>query len=368
MEEKTQNTNQRETNLELLRIFCILLIIMHHIVVHCITVQLGDTTLYPVGEMFNNPIFHKRLIFLEIAACFGKMGNNIFILITGYFMCAREEINISKSLKKILGQVIFASVFLVIISALYNRFIDNTFSAMLPISVFNNEWYFIGYYVCIIVIAKVFLNKFLQGLDQRKYSEFLIIVFAIVSLMFTKGLLSAISPSIVIVLTGVLMYSLGGYIKKYDLLKNVSTFLLFVIIIMAILLMILSYRNYTINGILSSLNQGKQEFVQSIRLYEENSIMCIVLGVCIFELFRRMKIPNSNVINYIASATFMIYLMHDNDFVRTIYRNVDWIKPYHDNLAQFFKLYFVYVICIYAFGFVSYLIYRLARRIVTISK
>lgn len=362
MEKNVQISDKRESNIELLRVFCILLIIMHHIVVHCIVIQLGDSKMYPAGEMFNNFVFYKRLIFFDFMACFGKMSNNIFILITGYFMCEKVDININKQLKKILGQVLFASVFLMIISALYNAFFDNTFTSTLPISIFNNEWYFIGYYVCIIVIARVFLNKYIQNLDQKRYSELLIILFAIVSIMFTKGLISNISPNLTIVLTGVFLYSLGGYIKKYDMFKKVNIITLIIVLILSFVIMGLSYRNYTMDNILSSLKQGKQEYFQSIRLYEENSLMSIVIAVCIFEIFRRIKIPKSNVINYIASATFMIYLMHDNDFVRTIYRSFDWIKPFHDDVFGFMKMYFIYVFSIYVFGFVSYLIYKLVKR------
>ena len=65
-----------------------LMIVMFHITVHCITPQL--TSPYK-GELidpslFHNPEFYKRLLVIETIIPFGKTGNAIFMIISGYFM------------------------------------------------------------------------------------------------------------------------------------------------------------------------------------------------------------------------------------------------------------------------------------------
>ena len=357
MEEKTKT--KRDSNIELLRIFCILLIIVHHIVVHGIKPQLESTTLFPAGEMFNNFVFHKRLIFMVFGASFGKIANNIFILISGYFLCEKVDFNMGKQLKKLLTQVMFASVLLMITTTIYGAYTDKPYTSFIGLSVFNNEWVFIGYYACIIVIGKLFLNKIFQSMDQKRYFEVLLALFAIISLTFSRSLLYSISSHLVILVTGIFCYGLGGYIKKYDLFKNVKTITIIAIILITTLLMIFSYRNSTLNDINTNLISGAEEYHQKINLYEEYSLECIILAVCTFEVFRRMKIKDSAIINKLAGATFMVFLMHDNEFSRNIYRNTKWIEPYHDNIWSFFGMLLILTMYLYVLGVVVYAIYSL---------
>jgi len=85
----------RQSNLELLRIISMLLILMHHYSVH------GGFNLSNVPLTFN--VFLVQLLSLG-----GKIGVNIFMLITGYFM-VNSKFNFKKLLR--LGlQVLFYSV------------------------------------------------------------------------------------------------------------------------------------------------------------------------------------------------------------------------------------------------------------------
>lgn len=56
-------------------------------------------------------------------------------------------------------------------------------------------------------------------------------------------------------------------------------------------------------------------FIQSIPTFANNSLFPVILGVTIFELFKRKKMRYRKTINLIGSATFMVYLLHDNVFV-----------------------------------------------------
>ena len=80
----------------------------------------------------------------------------------------------------------------------------------------------------------------------------------------------------------------------------------------------------------------------------------MVIAVCIFELVRRVKLGEIVVINKLASATFMVFLMHDNELARSIYRNIKWIEPYHDNLGQFLGMLIVVTLSLYVVGVVTW--------------
>ena len=70
----------RSSNLELLRIVCMLMIIAHHYVVHSGVIDVYDL------RNFGHEISGNR-VFLELWGWGGKTGINCFLLITGFFMC-----------------------------------------------------------------------------------------------------------------------------------------------------------------------------------------------------------------------------------------------------------------------------------------
>ena len=62
----TPPKKSRSSNIELLRIAAMMMIILHHMVVHCIYVQLTDAS--SIARMnnglFNHPFFYKKLLIL----------------------------------------------------------------------------------------------------------------------------------------------------------------------------------------------------------------------------------------------------------------------------------------------------------------
>ena len=91
--------------------------------------------------------------------------------------------------------------------------------------------------------------------------------------------------------------------------------------------------------------------------YENYSIVVIILGICIFELFRRLPMPSIKLINWIAAPTFMIYLLHDNGFSYSIWETQDWITLLYNDFSGFTVKLFTWAGAIFAFGFVAYYIY-----------
>ncbi len=349
---------KRQSNFELLRIFAIVLIIIHHIFVHVIRVQLQDTSMYGAGEMFNNFIFYRRLILLEYAASFGKIATNLFVIISGYFLCCKPKRSIIPITTKLLSQLLYITFVIVGASCLYFGIINDSFVGMQPLSLFNNGFWFIGYYYLIIVIGNYFLNGFLDKLSKEQYFSFLLVGFAIVSFSFSRGVFDGISVNLSTLLTGILFYALGGFLRKYNPFNKVKSVWIIVFIIISYGIIALSYRNY----VLADINLQRRVtdvYHQSFVLYTEYSVVIIFLSICIFELFSRMKIKNNVVVNYIASSTFIIYMLHDNIFTRQLWLLMDWIKPYYNNIAKFMFMITVNVITVIAIGTVIYTVYYL---------
>ena len=74
---------ERNSNLEILRILAMIMIISHHLAIY---------SLFAFDNELNN-LNQYYILLLEMG---GKIGSNIFFLISGYFMISKKEINILK--------------------------------------------------------------------------------------------------------------------------------------------------------------------------------------------------------------------------------------------------------------------------------
>ena len=156
--------NERSSNFELLRVLAMLLIVIFHITRHCVYVQLTDPASIERmnNGLFCNPVFYKRLLMIVSVMPLGKMGDTIFLLISGYFMIARTDgINLGKIARKLLISLVFANAALVVLSNLCYHLFSDTYIGMIGIGNVNSQSWFIGYYFVIIVAAALFLNSVL---------------------------------------------------------------------------------------------------------------------------------------------------------------------------------------------------------------
>ena len=131
-------------------------------------------------------------------------------------------------------------------------------------------------------------------------------------------------------------------------------------------LIYLSYYNVVENSIHSYLQnvtaqqakgQAVDVFLQPFFIFDNFAIIPVGISIVMFEMFRRLKIPNSRIINAVAGGTFMVYLIHDNDFWRCIWREEDWIRILSDNpLGCSYKL-CMWTVFVFSVGLLMYFLY-----------
>lgn len=149
-------------------------IIMYHIVRYHIDYNRFALVSPDTGSNF----YHLEVI--QLFYTFGQLGNTLFILITGYFLITKKEINVIKAGSNLLLRAYLVAIVLLVASYLFVKF-------QLPISTTSNMhmllkgWWFIGYYVFIIIFANYFLNNFLSRLDKKKYLTFIMVLLLLVS-------------------------------------------------------------------------------------------------------------------------------------------------------------------------------------------
>lgn len=365
----------RQSNFELLRITAMLGIILFHLVYHVALPQLAGS-----GE-FTTVAFAKRLLLFQGISTFGFIGNSIFILISGYFLIDKK-INLQKQITKILSSLVFGVCFLILLSFTFYYFQDQIYGLAETllgqefknrgvifgggkIQDINEISWFLGYYICIIGIAQGFLNKRLADISQNQFLTALVCVGAAVTFAFTTSILKNLiggSDYLAQVVMGVFLYMTGGYMKKYNPFKDIKIAAIIGVIILAFVFLFLGFYNTTMSNIAKFENGTRQSFTQAIVLTGNISAFIVVVAVSVFELFRRTEIGQNKMINKIASATVMIYIVHDVEFTYSFCRIINWPRLLHQSIIKTVVLLIIITIAIFLYGFCAFLLQQLLKR------
>ncbi len=77
----------RESNFELLRIIAALMIVLFHVMIYWPREQIVNEGLqnYFNNGLFNHPLFYKKLWLINMAMPMGRVGNGLFMMISGFF-------------------------------------------------------------------------------------------------------------------------------------------------------------------------------------------------------------------------------------------------------------------------------------------
>ena len=350
----------RSSNFELLRVLAMLMIIVHHINVHSVSYQLTDKSSINLlnNGLFCHPILYKKLFFVQASMTLGEIANALFIIITGYFMVEKgKSLNIVRTIKKLLLQLAFASIFLTIATYTFYSIYkpaSNISIGVNTIADFNTMNWFVGYYFLIILIGKFFLNGFIAGLDRKEYTSLIFVLLGIVSFSWSGLILDGFIDGFRILIAGIFLYSLGGYIKRYNILDNIKLYVLLIVLVFMYVMLYISYSNTVTKAIQEYVVHPTDMFIQPFYIYPRYSIIYIICAVIIFEIFRRFKMRNSKIINYLGKSTFMIYLLHDNEFWRCLWRQKDWITILSKDTSLFFIRLMKWVIFIFVLGVILY--------------
>ena len=348
---------KRSSNLELLRILAMLMIIGAHVCGSGVAQQLSEWVKSGWNaDYFCHPIFYKRFFVLAMAHPSGKMGNALFILISGYFMANKpsEAIDLTKSGKKLLCMIAYAVVLLTAASAIFRQFVRNpltggTITSFVDFTWFDaHSWWFPGYYFLVILIGKLFLNKWLAEADQKKHLMLLVSLLAIVEFKWTVYLINNLIDQLPILFTGIFLYALGGYIRKYDPFEKLRSWVFIAIIIASYVIICINYYVHMMYSIHEYDPNSGELFIQgNILGYENNSIYVFMVAISLFELFRRLPEFYSRIINYLAASTFMVFLLHCNDFCTAIWMSKDWLTPLYESPLRFCFEFVAWIIAIF---------------------
>lgn len=301
-----------------------ILIVMHHFSVH------GGFEFAGSGASVNR-------IWVQILSGGGRLGVDLFILISGYFL-VNSDYKPKKLLKLVLQVTEYAAVCTVILVltgeiqiASAGEAVQLVKTALLPIP-FGEYWFATTYFL--LYLFSPYLNCLIKSMGKKMHLRFVatgLIIWCIFP-SFTGAAFSFNYLAWFIVL-----YFIAAYIKLYPIecgnkkgkiwLIAGGSFILLLMLIIGVDLLSIRYPFFS--GV-----------IEDVR--EMNRIVTLVCAIFVFLAFQTLHIQ-SKFINRVAATTFGIYLFHDNPKIR----NTLWIKIFHGNSyigSPFFILYSVAVI------------------------
>lgn len=282
----------RNSNLELYRIIVMLLIVAHHCVLH------SGVLLETLPQ---TPICAKS-IFYYVMGMWGKTGIDCFVLITGYFMC-KTSITLRKYLK-LLMEVVFYNVVIYVLFVIVDKqplSLARLFFAVFPFQDIGGLFVpcFLLFYLFI-----PYLTILVTHLGKKKHTLLLALCLGIYSVMMTM-------PHFHVTMNYITWYCvlffISSYIRNYGLFPKLKSNKWGGISLLCILLSIIS----VICVVYFDEKWGR--LTPPYKYVDVSGVCAVLTSVSSFMFFKDFKLRNYRWINLVASGTFGVLLIHDNN-------------------------------------------------------
>ena len=279
----------RDSNLELYRIFSMLLIVSHHYVVNS-----GLTA--ADGPIYAAPL-SARSLFLLLFGAWGKIGINCFVMITGYFMC-KSNIT-AKKFAKLVCEWLFYRYLIHAIFWLtgYEAFtLKSAVLGFVPITQVAQN--FTSCFV-IFFLTIPFLNILIHQLNEKQHICLLLLT------GFTYIFLGTVHRvTMNYVSWFMVLYFIASYIRLYPKEAYSNTKLWGWLTQACFTLSALSVVAGT--WLKATIGRGSAYYFVA----DSNTFLAVATGVCSFLFFKNLKLPFSKAINSVAGSTFGVLCIH----------------------------------------------------------
>ena len=285
----------RNTNIEWLRIIAMFMILFSHFSFHGF---ISPGNINSIDNVFNR-------FWLELTVT-GNIGNCLFMLISGYFLVTSKAVRIRKLVSIVVQVLTYSLTCYVLYGILVGDGSINPkdlFRALTPL-IHETNWYFSTY--VLIYLFHPYLNRLIENLSREEHRSAILLGIAAWSIVPT--LFPSFSNSNFFLLFA-LMYFIGAYLHLYPEGK-----------------WIMRYKSALVAGVLiwvlvasSAIWVGaKMSEMMKVRLFSLVSPLVIVISVSLFLTFLHLESKTSGVINRVAACMGGVYLLHDNPYVRSV--------------------------------------------------
>ena len=298
---------QRDSNIELLRMVLMIVIISHHYVVNS-----------GLSSCFDSANITVNMIWYQIFGGGGKTAINIFLIISGYFMC-NSKVTLRKWIQ-ILLEICFYKIIinLIFIIAGYHPFgIISIVKDMIPVlpGLKTGNDSFMSLYM-ILYLLTPFINKLINNINKKQY-DILLGILLITYSVTTTFLFQENWEGLGWYIT---MYLLGAYLKRFPS-KKIDNYKI------GLRLSLVMYVTYILEILVVDFLGAKVGYFGYWHIFMgANGFGAVIWAVAIFILFKNIHIKNSVIINKMASTTLGVLLIHANGSVMRNWLWIDMLK------------------------------------------
>lgn len=308
----------RKSNIELLRIICILMIILLHYNNGRMGGALSNVKGYP---------FNYYLVKIVESLCI--VAVNVFIIITGYFSYKKTKVKVNKVIK-LFYQCIIYGLLIYFGLVLFGRLEINKDTLFMLRDTIFDRWFIIIYSILYLLIP--YINIVLNKLNKKQYNCLLIICFIFFYIWPTFYLKTPVNDNGYGIINFVVLYSIGAYIHKYydnniKIYKPISIYLI------------------------CSIITTYMSCCTKIDAYAYNQVFNLIGAISLFLVFKNINIKDSKVINKLSTYVLCTYIIHENALFRVILYREIFLTPkfYHRKLMvvnMFYTTLGIFVGCI----------------------
>lgn len=300
-EAATQNGHLRRSNIELLRLACIFLVVLRH---YSTQADWGG---------FSAAHWSWQVLFLQLATIGGAVANDVFLLISGYFMIGKTV-----NWKRVLALVAEMFFYSWATMGVVYGFGVSPFSKMGMLHALFPIWFGYNWYVCCYVVLCCFLpflNPFLDGLDKRAYRNMLVVTLLIWSVAHTFRATTYMGTHYCLD-RFVVMYAVGGYLKKHGIRSFGRTWRFHCMVLFAALgasTAVLSAAGWAL--------QADALVVHATYFSNAANIVEVAAAVALFQWVVRGKPFYARGVNLLAKSVVGVFLIHFNPLVNRVLWN-----------------------------------------------
>ena len=340
---------QRDSGIELLKIFAIFVIVINH------TVQSLTNEAYNIPNNgfvidISRATTNIQCILLQIFRHFGVLGNSVFFICSAWFLLKSKNWNKKKWLFMVIEIWVVSIVIFIITYIILHRNISIgiIISSLFP-TTFGNNWYM----TCYLLFYPIhpILNSIVNMMNQRQlFRSTLVMVFLYVFMNFINCSWF-FSSAIILWIT---IYFAIAYMQKYlmsfvdNIRENIILFIIGVIGFIGIILIT------DICGLYSQVLSDKV-----MRWVNNCNPFLLAMSIAMFNIARNIHFKN-RFINYISKLSLLIYIIHENIILRTYFRPAMWNYVYKRfGYSDVIQWVFIISFIIFIFGILCSILYVL---------
>lgn len=331
--------NHRESGIELLRILAAAGVVFSHF---C-----------NAGDIFDLPMGGGNYLLLTLIRSFTIASVDIFVMITGYFMCTSNKRTLGKPLFLLL-QIIAYSIVLYLVFVLFRY---QPWSVKSLIGKFIPVNWFITLYLVLYFLSP-YLNIIIGRLNIKEFRTLLVVMLLFFSIWpMVMGVTSSFGFSF----EGLSTVGRGGNNAGYTFINFVSLYLVGAYIRLNKMdEKVTAKRTLFISAMCGILLWGLRMLPIDSEPWHiagwYDNILVILLAASLLVLFKKMKFKNT-IINTISKAAFTVYIIHSS-FIPLF----DTYSIIREPLYIAIPLILLFIVMIYVIALILWKIFSLCTR------